>query len=277
MPRGCQQPNRLALIHRLGLRPAVGRDRWQEGRVVHGAPERLTSVAAGPEGQVAVTGAKGSTVVLDAGGAVVSRWNHEEAKRVSWHGTELAAATNEAAATFPGRRNLRFAAPPGAKKPTVRPLVAVERTPLGRWLVLAGKPPRVQLYEPGRRLHQKLVEGKSRQPVDLALDRRGRMLVLDQKTRTVTRYVEGETGGERLIGGGWDRAEALAVDPAGNVYVLDRGQRRIEVFDRDGKRLVAVGPALPGGLELERPADLTVDGAGRIWIADAKIGLLVLE
>ena len=269
--------SRLALIHRLGLRPAVGRDRWQTGRVVGAAPERPSSVAAGPDGQVAVTGAKGSTLVLDAAGAVVSRWNHEEAQRASWHGTELTVATNEAAPTFPGRRNLRFAAPPSAKKPTIRPLVAVERTPLGRWLVLVGKPSRVLLYDGGRRLHETLVEGKGREPVDIALDRRGRMLVLDQKARTVTRYVESEAGGERLIDGGWDRAEALAVDPAGNVYVLDRGERRIEVFDRDGGRLTAVGPMLPGGLELDRPSDLTVDGAGRIWITDAKIGLVVLE
>ena len=73
------------------------------------------------------------------------------------------------------------------------------------------------------------------------------------------------------------KAEALAVGPAGNIYVLDRGAGRIEMFDRAGKRLTAVGPSLPGGLELERPADLTVDLAGRLWIADSRLGLVVLE
>ncbi len=272
-----QAESRLALAHRLGLRPARGEQRWQSSRVVGGAPERPSAVAARRDGQVAVSGAKGSTVVLDSTGRVVSRWTHEEARRNSWRDTELLVATTEAAATFPERRNLRFASPPSDKKPTVRPLVAVEPAPFGGWLVLAAKPARVLLYEPGRRLHEILVEGKGREPIDLARDRRGRLLVLDQKARSVTRFAAGGAGGDRLIVGGWERAEALAVDPAANVYVLDRGQRRIEMFDRDGKRLTGLGPSLPGGLELERPADLTVDAAGRIWIADSRLGLIVVE
>jgi sugar lactone lactonase YvrE len=269
--------SRLALIHRLGLSPEAGRPRWQHSRVVSAAPERPSAVAASPDGRVAVSGAKGSTVVLDATGTAVARWTHEEARHSSWSETDLVVATNEAAATYPGRRSLRFAAPPSGKKPTIRPLVAVEPAPFGRWLVLAAKPPRVLLYDSGRRLHETLVAGKGVEPVDLARDRRGRHLVLDRKTRTVTRFAAGDTSGERLIGGGWDQAEALAVDPAGNIYVLDRGKSRIEIFDRDGKRLDGLGPALPGGLELERPSDLTVDGAGRIWIADSRLGLIVLE
>ena len=133
------------------------------------------------------------------------------------------------------------------------------------------------LYEREQKLQKTLVAGKGREPVDLARDRRGRLLVLDQKARTVTRFAAGETSGERLITGGWDRAEALAVDPAGNIYVLDRGKLRIEMFDRGGNRLAGLGPSLPGGLELQRPSDLTVDGAGRIWIADSRLGLVVLE
>ena len=48
-------------------------------------------------------------------------------------------------------------------------------------------------------------------------------------------------------------------------------------FDRGGNRLTSLGPSLPGGLELQRPTDLTVDPAGRLWIADARLGLVVLE
>ncbi len=274
--------SRLGLVHRLGLRPEAGGERWLGGRLVTGAPEKPTAVAARPDGQVAVTPAKGSTAVLDADGRVVKRWPHEAARRNSWSGTDLVVATEESAATFaeePGRdnRNLRFASPPSEKKPTIRPLVAVEPAPFGRWLVLADKPSRALLYEPGRRLHEALMAGKGNDPVDLARDRRGRLLVLDRKARTVTRYAAGDTRGERLVSGSWDRAEALAVDVAGNIYVLDRGKRRIEVYGRDGSRLAGLGPTLPGGLELERPADLTVDGAGRIWIADTRLGLVVVE
>jgi hypothetical protein len=49
------------------------------------------------------------------------------------------------------------------------------------------------------------------------------------------------------------------------------------MFDRAGNKLAGLGPVLPGGLELQRPSDLTVDGAGRLWIADARLGLVVLE
>lgn len=269
--------SRLAMIHRLWLRPEAGERRWQGGRIVAAAPERPSAVAARPDGQVAVTGAKGTTVVLDAAGRAVARYGHEDGQRNSWDGDELVVATDEAAATFPGRRNLRFASPPSEKKPTIRPLLAVEPAPFGSWLVLVGKPPRVLLYESGRRLHEGLVEGKGREPVDLARDRRGRLLVLDQRARSVTRFAADGSGGDRRVAAGWDRAEALAVDAAGNIYVLDRGRREIEVFDPAGQRLTGLGPALPGGFELDRPADLTVDPAGRIWIADVKLGLVVLE
>ena len=274
--------SRLGLVHRLGLRPETGEDRWQTARLVSGAPEKPTAVAARPDGHVAVTPGKGSTAVLDADGRVVKRWPHGEARRNSWAGTDLVVATEEVAATFaeaPGRdnRSLRFAAPPSEKKPTIRRLVAVEPAPFGGWLVLAAKPVRVMLYESGRRLHEALLAGKSHEPVDLARDRRGRLLVLDQKARTVTRFTAGDNRGEKVVSGSWDRAEALAVDPAGNLYVLDQGKRRIEIYGRDGSRVTAVGPTLPGGLELERPSDLTVDGAGRIWVADTRLGLIVLE
>jgi hypothetical protein len=269
--------SRLAMIHRLWLRPESGQRRWLRGRVIGAAPERPIAVAARSDGRVAVTGGQGSTAVLDAAGQTVSRFSHEAARRNSWFGSELLVATEEAAATFPGRRNLRFASSPSEKKPTVRPLVAVEPAQFGSWLVLAAKPPRVMLYEPGRRLHQILVAGKGREPADLASDRRGRLLVLDQRARSVTRFTAADRNGDRLIAGDWDRAGALAVDAAGNIYVLDRERRRIEVFDPAGRRLTDLGPTLPDGLELQRPADLTVDPAGRIWIADPRLGLVVLD
>lgn len=268
---------RLALAHRLGVRPAAGQERWQSARLAGGAPEKPETVAAHPDGRVAVVGAKGATVVLDPAGEMVARVSRPEARRASWAGEELLVATPDAVATYPGRRNLQFAAPTSEKKSTLQQLAAVEPAPFGGWLVLTSKPPRVLLYQARRRLHDELVTGKGREPADLASDRRGRLLVLDSKARSVTRFSAGDTRGERLIGGGWERAEALAVDPAGNIYVLDRGARRVEIFDRAGKRLTSLGPGLPGGLALERPADLSVDLAGRLWIADTKQGLIVLE
>lgn len=272
-----QASRRLALVQRLGLRPDAAQERWQRGRLVGAAPERPVAVAAADDGRLAVTDSKNSTVVLGPDEQVVSRWSHQEAQRNSWRGGELIVVTSEAASTFPERHDLQFASPPGEKRPTIRALVAVEAAPFGRWLVLADKPPRAVLYEPERRLHQTLVGGKGSEPVDLAADPRGRLLVLDQRARSVSRFAAGAERGERLISGNWNRAAAMAVDAMGNIYVLDREDGRIEMFDRAGKKLTALGPMLPGGLELRRPADLTVDGAGRLWIADPRLGLVVLE
>jgi hypothetical protein len=42
--------------------------------------------------------------------------------------------------------------------------------------------------------------------------------------------------------------------------------------------IATVGPTLPGGSVLGEPRDLSVDGAGRLFVSDAKLGsVLVLE
>lgn len=268
---------RLALIDRLWLRPASGRRRWLDSRRVPGAPEKPNGVAASDDGRLAVAGAGGSAAVLDAEGRVLRRWEVDDAERISWRRGELLVATKERVRVLlPERRGLNFAAPPDEKKRSLEPLVAVEPAAFGGWFVLADKPERLLHFEAGQRLSRLLVDGKGTQPADLASDRRGRLLVLDRKAKTVTRFTaDGEPLG-RLISGGWRQPLALAVDAGGNVYVLDR-DGRIELFDRDGRKIDSFGPELPGGAVLKRAADLSVDGAGRLWIADSKDGLVVLE
>jgi glucose/arabinose dehydrogenase len=78
--------------------------------------------------------------------------------------------------------------------------------------------------------------------------------------------------------GGLRKPVSLAIDEAGNVYILDRDTSRIEILDPNGQKLDALGPVLPGGVELKRPLDVTVDGAGRIFlIEDKPAGLVVVE
>ncbi len=267
---------RLELIHRLWLRPAAGEPRWQRARTVGGAPQKPLAVAAHPDGRVAVSGEDGVSVVLAPDGSPAGRWSHEAPERSSWAGEVLLVATREVVAALPEGRGLRFAAPPTEKKPTLMPLRAVEAGDFGRWWVLAGKPERLLLYESERRRSRALIEGKGREPVDVTRDHRGRLLVLDRRERSVSRFTADGERAERLLTGGWRRAEALAADPAGNLYVLDR-DGAIEIFDRRGERLEALGPVLPGGVELRRAQDLSVDGAGRLWIADGRIGLVVVE
>ncbi len=79
-----------------------------------------------------------------------------------------------------------------------------------------------------------------------------------------------------MITGAWKRPVALDVDPLGNIYVLDRGHRTLEMFSPAGKRQARIGPQLGGGVELRKPADLAVDGSGRIFIADSDLPHVVM-
>ena len=168
-------------------------------------------------------------------------------------------ATDESAATFPERRNLRFASPPSDKKPTVRPLVAVEAARFGRWLVLAAKPPRVLLYEPERRQHETLVEGKGREPVDIARDRRGRLLVLDEKARSVTRFAAADDPGERLSpAAGMAPRPWRSMPPATSTCSIVAGARsRSSIVAASGWR--AWARRCRAGWSSQRPSDLAID------------------
>ena len=76
----------------------------------------------------------------------------------------------------------------------------------------------------------------------------------------------------------WREPYAVAADALGFIYVLDRGNKRIDVFDPDGGILWSLGPVLPGGVELDDPRDIAVDGSGRILVADRGLSvLLVIE
>lgn len=52
------------------------------------------------------------------------------------------------------------------------------------------------------------------------------------------------------------------------VYVADYGSMSIKAFSRDGRLIWSFGRKGKGPGELINPADLAVDGLGRIWIAD---------
>jgi 6-bladed beta-propeller len=62
---------------------------------------------------------------------------------------------------------------------------------------------------------------------------------------------------------------SLAVDSQGLVYVSDSGNARIQVFTPEGRFVRQFGSFGYGPGEFDSPADLTVDGAGNVYVLDA--------
>lgn len=65
-----------------------------------------------------------------------------------------------------------------------------------------------------------------------------------------------------------NRAEGLAVDAAGHLWVADSCNHRVEVFDRDGRRIQTVGHAGPGPGAFSYPYDVKIDAWGQVFVCE---------
>ena len=87
------------------------------------------------------------------------------------------------------------------------------------------------------------VDGQFRQPTDVAWDTQGNIFISDGyiNSRVAKFTKDGDwvkSWGERGTGPGQlNTPHSIANDAKGNIYVADRGNRRIQVFDPDGKLL----------------------------------------
>ncbi|HEX6589985.1 MAG TPA: 6-bladed beta-propeller [Longimicrobiales bacterium] len=62
----------------------------------------------------------------------------------------------------------------------------------------------------------------------------------------------------------------IEVDALGRVWVLDAQQKRVEVFERDGRHVRTVGRPGSGPGEFEYPIGLELDPLGRVWVLDPR-------
>ena len=160
----------------------------------------------------------------------------------------------------------------------VEEIVAGARGIYRQWLVLDQNKKSVYVFDEAARYRSLLTSDDNREPVDVAVDYLGRIYVLDRRTKSVVRFAADGTQPTRLIQRNWRRPEAITVDELGNVYVLDRDAKTVEVFGAGGNLRWQLGPQLPGGIELNSPRDIGVDGSGRIYIADRSLkAFLVVE
>ncbi len=87
------------------------------------------------------------------------------------------------------------------------------------------------------------VDGNFRQPTDVTWDTQGNIFISDGYINSrVAKYDKNgdwvKSWGEKgTRPGEFDTPHSIAADARGNIYVADRGNRRIQVFDPDGKFL----------------------------------------
>ena len=103
------------------------------------------------------------------------------------------------------------------------------------------------------------VDGMFRQVTDVAWDAAGDTLISDGYVNSRVAKVDKDGNWIKSWGepgdapGQFDTPHSIATDAQGNVYVADRGNRRIQVFDGEGKflRLITIDVPVPAGA---RPA-----------------------
>jgi uncharacterized protein (TIGR03663 family) len=122
-------------------------------------------------------------------------------------------------------------------------------------------------------------DGQFQEPWGIAVDGEGRVYVADTWNHRVQVFdasgaflakwgrfgqVDGAVGGEAFFWGPRD----VAVDEAGRVFVTDTGNKRVMVFDADGRFLHqwGGGGVIPGSFE--EPVGLALDAEGNLYVAD---------
>ncbi len=277
----------LSLLQRRLVRPLSGRDLWPTaGRFPAGGLElrEPSGVAAAEDGRLVIADRRLKTVfLLSSDGQVLQRAAAAAGGRPGWSaGAPYLVTELGISAPFGGPRlspssggTAGFLEPRAGKERPLKGLLAAERGRFGDWLVIARSWKSVLSYESTRR-GQALLAAARPEPVDLAQDHLGRTYVLDRDSRSVLRLGVDRRQVDTVLKGTWRRPVALALDALGNLFVLDRGERTVEMFSPSGKRQAKLGPQLGAGIELRRPVDLTIDGSGRVFIADSDLPFLVM-
>ena len=101
------------------------------------------------------------------------------------------------------------------------------------------------------------VDGQFRQPTDVAWDQQGNTFVSDGYVNSRVAVYDKNGDWKMSFGtpgsgpGQLNTPHGIASDNQGNIYVADRGNRRIQVFDHDGKvlREIKIAVTAPPGLK----------------------------
>jgi len=122
--------------------------------------------------------------------------------------------------------------------------------------------------------------GKFNDPWGVAVDEEGFVYVADTFNHRVQKFAPdgslllswGRPGATDQPGFGSDTQffgpRDLAFDRQGRLLVTDTGNKRVQVFDRNGNFITQFGVAGSGPGQLNEPVGIAVDAAGNIYVAD---------
>jgi len=140
----------------------------------------------------------------------------------------------------------------------------IKFTPEGRVAMVFGRKQEASDEETGPLKHpmppKSAEDGRFRQPTDVAFDPAGNTFISDGYINSRVAKVDAEGNWIKQWGdrgtnpGEFNTPHNIAADAQGNIYVADRGNRRIQVFDGDGKFLRAMAIDVPFDEQNARPA-----------------------
>jgi hypothetical protein len=274
---GAAARDRLTLLDRLWLRVAAGQVPWQTaGRFALGMDvQRPIGISAGPNGLLVSDEATDTVVFRDSIGNAAG-FSVPDPQRPWWGARGQSYVPSAAGVSDPlGATSFQFAFTDGSRQRNADDIRAGARTPAGDWVVLDNRSDQVLRFE-ATGAFKGALELRGGEPLDVEIGPRGRTFVLEKSRREVMVFAPDGTFSSSFGIDTWREPYAMAVDAIGHVYVLDRGNKRIDVFDPAAGMVWSIGPALPGGFELDDPRDLAVDASGRIFIADRGFGAVVV-
>jgi len=111
-------------------------------------------------------------------------------------------------------------------------------------------------------------------PTAIAADNRGRVLVVDRGNARV-QILDGASGrylgqfGSAGSGPGQFRLARDIATSGDRIYVVDQLNDRVNVFDPDGKPILAIGEAGTTNESLNVPRGVAVDGNGAVYVSDS--------
>ncbi len=163
----------------------------------------------------------------------------------------------------------------GAKTRLQRPTGIAVEPATGRVLVVDTLAGVVLVFDPKGKLLRSIGKGALYRPTDVTCDANGRAFVADTMNFRVQVYDVSDgalVGTFGVLGDGSGTLRdprGVAVDPQGNVHVVDRAFSRVQVFDADGRFLLAYGEPGTGPGQFDMPSDIFINGKGMAYVSDS--------